>query len=93
MGFATGTRAERGRIAYVFYNRIQETATDHEIKVSAILGLAIAHEIGHLLLPSDSHSPSGIMQAAWGHAAFRKLWREGLGFTAEQAEFIRSAFR
>ena len=30
-----------------------------------ILGHAAAHEIGHLLLGSNSHSPFGLMRARW----------------------------
>jgi hypothetical protein len=43
------------------------------MEVPAIFGLAMAHEIGHFLLPYDSHAPSGIMQATWGHAAFSEV--------------------
>jgi hypothetical protein len=93
LGFAPGAGAERGRIAYVFFDRVEAIAADHRIEVPSILGLAMAHEIGHLLLPAESHSPGGIMQATWGHDALHSFRRERLDFTAEQAELIRSALR
>lgn len=38
---------------------------DDEFDVPIILGSVIAHEVGHLLLGSNSHSSAGIMQAQW----------------------------
>ena len=33
--------------------------------VGYLLGVVVAHEVGHILLPAYSHSPSGIMRANW----------------------------
>jgi hypothetical protein len=54
-----------------------------------IMGRATAHEIGHLLLGSNSHGPKGLMRAAWDvkvpHAS---EWE----FTAENAAKIRRRY-
>src|SRR5262249_17262808 len=68
MGLATGTRLRRGTVAYVFYTRIQDFAWRYQIPVAQLLGLMVAHEIGHLLLPFNTHSPTGIMRAEWDRA-------------------------
>jgi len=35
------------------------------IDPGALLGRALAHEVGHLLLRSPGHSPGGLMRAVW----------------------------
>jgi hypothetical protein len=52
---------EIGR-AYVFHNRIVAESLHHQTDPALVLGRAMAHEIGHLLLPPHSHIPFGIMQ-------------------------------
>src|SRR5688500_18993207 len=66
MGFApcAGVPATPCTIAYIFYDRIEEFAREARLPVGRVLGLAIAHEIGHLLLPRRSHSAHGIMRAS-----------------------------
>jgi hypothetical protein len=59
-----------GRMAYVAYGSIRAFVRNPQsgrarLDVSDMLGYCIAHEIGHLLLPAGSHSPTGIMRARW----------------------------
>lgn len=57
-------RAARGTgRAYIYYARVAFAAHQHARHVGTVLGMAIAHEVGHLLLPKDSHSFVGIMRA------------------------------
>jgi hypothetical protein len=99
LGGAVGTREYRGRRAYVFYNRVERVArtylntsrrrgtndTDNVI----VLAHAMAHEIGHLLLPYG-HSATGIMRADWDAKDMRLAVHGRLNFTSEQAELIRT---
>jgi hypothetical protein len=48
--------------AFVFRNRIVDAAKLHEMDEALVLGHALAHELGHLLLPPSSHSRHGIMR-------------------------------
>jgi hypothetical protein len=48
-----------------------------------VLGPAMAHEIGHLLLVSGGHSPAVIMRAPRG----------AFNFTSEQAQSIQTEIR
>jgi len=54
-----------------------------------LLGHALAHEIGHLLLGPNSHSRTGIMRAHWNHDEIERIARAQLLFTDQQAQRIR----
>jgi hypothetical protein len=49
--------------AYIFFHRIDELATRRGLVGGDLLGKILAHELGHLILPADSHSLNGIMRA------------------------------
>jgi len=51
--------------ATVFSLRIQKAADAWAMPASEIMGNVIAHELGHLLLRSASHSFAGVMTARW----------------------------
>jgi hypothetical protein len=99
LGGAAGTPAERGRMAYVFYDRVERVARTHlhtqrrtgtsDFDNVIVLAHAMAHEIGHLLLPYG-HSASGLMRANWDDADLRSALRRRLNFTTQQAESIRA---
>jgi hypothetical protein len=86
LGAAPGTLDGPGRIAYVFYSRLPSTPVSED---SQILGLVIAHELGHLLLPYGSHSETGIMRGHWVVRELRRVGLHALGFTPFQAQEIR----
>jgi hypothetical protein len=56
-----------------------------------LLGVVMAHEIGHLLLPPGSHVEYGLMRGRWDYRDIRDLNRLDLDFSAAQAEQIRGA--
>jgi hypothetical protein len=90
MGMAPGTATERGQRAYVFYDRIDETSHFFSADLGQVLGHAIAHEIGHLLLPYPAHSRTGLMRSTWVSKDFQDLARGAFVLTAEQAALLRS---
>jgi hypothetical protein len=65
LGAAPGTKETRGRLAYAYFGPIERLARGAGTDVAIILGHVIAHELGHLLLPSDSHSMVGVMATGW----------------------------
>jgi hypothetical protein len=75
--------------AAVFYEHAQNFARGGAASVAQILGHAMAHEIGHLLLSSNSHSSSGIMKASWSREDLREIAMGHLAFTFQQAEVMR----
>jgi hypothetical protein len=90
VGMAPGTAAARGKLAYVFYDRVESLSEFFLANVGQVLGHAIAHEIGHLLLPYRSHSRAGLMCATWVSKDFQDLARGWLLFTREQGELMRT---
>jgi len=61
-----------------------------EFEVPVILGCVIAHELGHLLLGSNSHSNSGVMQPRWERKQVRQAMTNTLLFTPEQSKLIQA---
>ena len=77
----------RGTAAYVFADRVAAFATDGRLDQAMILGCALAHELGHLLLPVNAHTRDGIMRANWDA---KSIARSAVpGFTLEQARLLR----
>ena len=58
-------RTKRGVLATVFVDRTRRLAGDLAIDHHALLGHTIAHELGHLLLATTTHSKVGLMREAW----------------------------
>jgi hypothetical protein len=80
-------------LASVYYNYAMHLARSDgaEFEIPIILGCVIAHEVGHLLLGSNSHSGSGIMQGQWERGQIRKAMTGNLLFTPEQAKLIQAS--
>jgi len=75
-------------LATVFYDRVELGTRGGDI--SGVLGLAIAHELGHLLLGSGEHIDEGIMRPHWTRKDLHRDRRHLFLFTSEQAERIRT---
>jgi hypothetical protein len=61
-----------------------------EFEASIVLGCAIAHEIGHLLLGSNSHSVFGIMRARWDRRDIQEGLMGAMLFTPKQARLMQT---
>ena len=77
-------------IASVYYDRIERSARYSSASTAQILGYAIAHEIGHILLRTTRHSSTGIMIAKWRPTELQHAAQGLLGFTPQQAEYMRA---
>ena len=84
-------RRPSGAKAQVFFRQVQAFSRAYDVELGTVLGYVIAHEIGHLLLPGNVHSPTGVMQADWGKALVRDAARGSLTFTEAQAARIRAS--
>jgi hypothetical protein len=89
IGFAAVERGVGGRVAYVIYDRVRSFASDAEMDDMRMMGIVMAHEIGHLLLAHQSHSESGLMRGRWQQSEFRADRRTDLQFSGPQAAEIR----
>jgi hypothetical protein len=92
IGFSVGTADEGGRVAYVLYGRMDQFRLEQSPAIyrAKLLGHFMAHEIGHLLLPNQSHSRTGLMRGRWSRADVELAQQGRLQFTADQARLIRS---
>jgi hypothetical protein len=81
---------EGGIRATVFYQHLQEFAAGGTACLAQVLGHAMAHEIGHLLLWSKSHDQSGVMKEGWSREDLREIARGHLTFTPQQAEVMKA---
>jgi hypothetical protein len=79
-----------GNLATVSYHWIQEQVASGVATPSEILGPAIAHELGHVLLGRRGHSRVGIMRAHWCPDDFQRYIPRAFAFTPEEAELILS---
>ena len=73
------------RRVYVFSDRMGPAVDRHAVGHGDALGLVIAHELGHVLLPVRGHSRTGIMQEHYDvYFSYR------LKFTTEESVAMRA---
>jgi len=74
-------------LASVYAESAAERSAKTGLPLWIILGRVTAHEIGHLLLGTNSHTPTGLMQAQWD---LRRQHLADWHFTTADAVKIRS---
>jgi hypothetical protein len=79
---------EPATMAYVCYSRVKTLGS--AFGAGELLGLAMAHEIGHLLFNSNEHSWRGLMRAKWPRKDLEKGYWEEFTFTSEQARHLHA---
>jgi hypothetical protein len=89
LGFTARSGAGDGRVAYVMYDRVEMLTGGNGLDSARVLAIAIAHEIGHLLLPFNTHSQTGVMRADWTKADLHLAQRSLTFFTPEQGTLLR----
>jgi hypothetical protein len=79
-----------GCYADLFFDRAQLIHEISHISVAAILGHGVAHEIGHLLLGTNSHAPTGLMRARWQPADLADASQARLLFSRLESQEMRN---
>jgi hypothetical protein len=92
LGYAAASE-EGGVLATIFYDRVEDLTLVNT--PSTVLGYAIAHEMGHLLLGKTLtggryHSDSGIMRAKWDRNDLKGRTESRMEFAPEDAERLRT---
>ena len=93
LGFAAADPGVGGRIAYVIYDRVKDITQGTQVDDMRMMGIVMAHEIGHLLLTDRSHSEDGLMRGTWQPSELRSLRPGDLHFSDLQAVEIRRTLR
>jgi hypothetical protein len=78
---------------YIFYRRVEAEAHRHAVSLALLFSCALAHELGHVLMPDRGHSPDGLMRAGWNGDDFHKANQGQLRFNRDQIALIRAAAR
>lgn len=81
--------AQSGAQVTIFYDRVEAVGLANDIGIATLLGHAMAHEIGHVLLGTTEHSPVGIMKAHWAKADYLRAAMGFLEFTSSERAAIQ----
>ena len=77
----------QGTLATVFADRVRTLAAALRTDEGTLLGRAITHELGHLLLGTLDHSETGLMRGAWNTPGRR---RSDWFFSSSEADRMRA---
>jgi hypothetical protein len=83
---ATGT----GVLATVYVDRVERLARGSEGELGTLLGRAMAHEIGHLLMGHTAHAARGLMRPRWTRAEIARNARADWRFDTPDVRAIRA---
>jgi hypothetical protein len=70
----------------LFDDHIRKAALWHDMPYMTVLPYAMAHEIGHVLLRSGSHSRRGIMSRVWTKYEYERMAHGALGFSDDETK-------
>ena len=80
----------QGVYSSIYFQNLSLSAHHPQLSNAEMLGYVLAHELGHLLLGTNSHSHTGIMQARWDSSTLYAAARSSLFFTPSQSSTLRS---
>jgi hypothetical protein len=78
-----------GSMATVYADRVELMAQSAAVDGAELLGRAMAHEIGHLLLGTNRHASHGLMRASWSNADLRRNLATEWLFGGSEGETMR----
>ena len=65
---------QAGTLATIYLDRVESLAGQANVDSGRLLGRAIAHEVGHLLLGTHDHAYAGLMRARWLTPELQRDW-------------------
>jgi hypothetical protein len=84
------TGSGRGVLATIFADRVLSAGSRTGADAAVLLGRAVAHEVGHLLIGSAAHSTRGLMRARWSDDELRKNQERDWLFSPRQATLMKA---
>jgi len=85
IGVSFLSSAGEGAYADIFFEPTTEIPGAERNDLGLLLGHAAAHELGHLLLGTNSHSVQGLMRARWDHSELLQVRCGKLLFSENEA--------
>jgi hypothetical protein len=85
------TGKDFGVFASVFFDNAKDCAAQRGLDLTRLLGDAIAHELGHLLLGAKSHSGHGVMRPFWSGKELLAADQRGLSFSSSEKNRLQIA--
>jgi hypothetical protein len=93
LGFAVIDPDTHGaKMATVFHDQVERVARRTGVARNELLGRALAHEVGHLLLGVRGHSRTGLMRAVWTDDELTRNRPEDWMFTSDDRERLQQVF-
>lgn len=89
LGYTHGSPGKRGIRGYVFWRRVERASLQFTASLDKVLAVAIAHELGHMLLPDGKHAKTGLLRAPWDANSFRSASAGLLAFSPDSGALIR----
>ena len=87
----TALASDPGRaVLSLYFDAVTAVALGYGMPRGDVLGLALTHEMGHVLLPPPSHAATGIMQPSWEGDDIRHVLAGDAAFTDVQALALRA---
>jgi hypothetical protein len=83
----------RSTFASVYVDLVERVARGAAIDARKLLGRAVAHEIGHLLLNTNTHARGGLMRATWSRVEMQRDESADWLFADQEGEAMRSGLR
>jgi hypothetical protein len=87
------TRAGAGVFATVYVDRVNWMATQTGVHPDELLGRAIAHELGHLLMATSAHGTRGLMRPIWSPSEVRRRQAADWSFAPQEIAAIKARTR
>jgi len=86
IGLSFLSSAGEGSYADIFFEPATQVPGAENRDLGLLLGHAAAHELGHLLLGSNSHSVQGLMRARWENSELLQIRGKKLLFSESEAQ-------
>jgi len=80
---------QEGTLATIYLDRVESLAEQAKVDSGRLLGRAIVHEIGHLLLGTSSHAFAGLMRARWFTPELQRDWPPDWNLSATEGARMR----
>jgi hypothetical protein len=81
--------AKSGMQVTIYADRVETVSRTTLAAFYRVLGHALAHEVGHVLLRSCAHDNSGLMKGVWAKSDWQRAAVSRLPFTQGQARVMR----